>query len=99
MKTSLKKVLILATAVAMLLAALAPAASASSRGELRLAADAGETKHEICILEGANICPPEPFENIVICITTSMLAGSECPHMHDDKDDGKVGTLVAVGRN
>lgn len=34
---------------------------------------------EICIVDGANICPPEPFEIVWVCITTGMLAGSECP--------------------
>jgi hypothetical protein len=34
---------------------------------------------EFCIYEGVNICPEPPIKNIVLCITTSMLAGSECP--------------------
>ncbi len=95
MKKSLKKSMILAAVVAMLMAALAPGASAKAGDDgLGLAAEPAETKHEICILEGANICPPEPFEHIVICITTGMLAGTECPHVHEDKDDDKVGAFA-----
>ena len=47
---------------------------------------------EICIINGANICPPEPFEIVWICITTGMLAGSECPH----PPEASVGPIVTV---
>jgi hypothetical protein len=38
----------------------------------------------ICIVNGANICPPEPFKLVWMCITTGMKAGSECPEMPED---------------
>lgn len=47
---------------------------------------------EICIVEHANICPPEPLDIVFPCITTGMLAGQTCPETgtkHDD--DGVVG--------
>lgn len=39
----------------------------------------GGERIEICIVNGGLICPPEQFEVVWICITTGMLAGSECP--------------------
>ncbi len=45
---------------------------------------------EICIIEGANICPPEPFELIWVCITTGMLAGTECPVPPESKEEPRA---------
>lgn len=55
--------------------------SSRDLSRLRQFASGGGAAHEveICIVEGANICPPEPFELVWTCITTGMLAGSECP--------------------
>lgn len=64
------------------------APSADARGEtLTVAPD--DQKHEICIVEGANICPPEELEIVAPCITTSMLAGDECPHKAEGNPDDR----------
>lgn len=47
---------------------------------------------EICIVNGANICPPEPLEIVWTCITTGLLAGSECP----EPPEAAPGTSVVV---
>lgn len=46
------------------------------------AAPAGPQQVEICIVEGANICPPEDLDIVFPCITTGMLAGQSCPDAH-----------------
>ncbi|MEM1045481.1 MAG: hypothetical protein AAGL24_05000 [Pseudomonadota bacterium] len=57
----------------------------------RFAAASGDSNTlEICIVEGANICPPEPFEIIAVCITTSQLAGYECPTVPASAETGGV---------
>jgi hypothetical protein len=43
------------------------------------AATGAANEVEICIVNGANICPPEPLEIVWTCITTGLPAGSECP--------------------
>ena len=55
--------------------------SSKNLSRLRAFAGGGGATHEveICIIEGTNICPPEPFGLVWTCITTGMLAGSECP--------------------
>lgn len=65
-----------------LFGAASPAAEA--RGDFQVAPQA--EKHEICILDGANICPPEELDIVFPCITTSLLAGEECPHHHGHGD-------------
>lgn len=48
---------------------------------------------EICVVDGFNICPPEPFEIVWVCITTGMLAGSSCPEMPED-EEGAITTIL-----
>ncbi len=45
------------------------------------AGDDGSTQEDVqvCIINGANICFEVPMEFVWICITTGMLAGTECP--------------------
>ena len=62
----------------------ATAPTADARGDYQIVPEA--ERHEICILEGANICPPEELDIVFPCITTSLLAGEECPHHAESKD-------------
>ena len=65
-----------------MLAAFLPGASARDASAQKLTADT-RTTHEICHFEGANICPPEKLEIVWVCITTSQLAGYECPDLNE----------------
>ena len=48
---------------------------------------------EVCIVDGANICPPEPLELVWTCITTGLLAGSECPEVEDSDAAANAATV------
>ena len=63
----------------------------------KFASSQGGEGLEICVIEGANICPPEPLEIVAVCITTSELAGYECPDVPDNADAGGVFVYLRAG--
>lgn len=56
-------------------------------------------KLQICVIDGANICPPKPLEIVAVCITTSELAGYECPEAADRRSDGGAFVNLRSGPN
>lgn len=53
---------------------------------------------EICIVDHANICPPEPLEIVWVCITTGMLAGQSCPEPPENAPPNTSLTVRLKGR-
>lgn len=84
----------LALTTALILAA-ANAASATTFHPVQQfqAQPEGPQQVEICIVEGANICPPEDLDIVFPCITTGMLAGQTCPELPDHAPRRQVLTI------
>ncbi|MEA3273759.1 MAG: hypothetical protein U9Q81_00345 [Pseudomonadota bacterium] len=66
------------------------------RGLSDNASQAAEVR--VCIIDGANICFEEPLEIVWVCITTGLLAGSECPEVESDGPSAIVGLASATRR-
>lgn len=88
----MKKLITLSAAIVLLAANTAVATTFNPNMQFQ-AEPAGPQEAEICIVEGANICPPEELDIVFPCITTGMLAGQTCPEQHDNAPRRQVLTL------